>query len=246
MCMWWLEDDSLLHRVAVCCSMCMWWLENDSLLQRVAVCCSMCMWWLENDSLLQRVAVCCSMCMWWLENDGLLQCVAVCCCMCMWWLENDGLLQRVAVCCSMCMWWLEDDGLLQRHTLLQRALLQRALLQRVRKMWLICFTSVNESTTTAFIIYNDYIYFMYIHNRYLSHIYYICTSSTVYTQSAPEASWRVFEPVTLFSFDLYHYLEQNGAFGLVPEHAPGPSSQVLPGCRVRHPLGSKKVLGYFR
>jgi len=70
---------------------------------------------------------------------------------------------------------------------------------------------------------------MYIHNRYLSRIYYVYTSSTVYTQSAPDASWRrVFDPVTLFSFYLYHYLEQNGAFGLVPEHAPGPSSQVLP------------------
>jgi len=31
--------------------------------------------------------------------------------------------------------------------------------------------------------------------------------------SAPEASWRrvrrVFDPVTLFCFDLYHYLEKN-------------------------------------
>jgi len=38
-----------------------------------------------------------------------------------------------------------------------------------------------------------------------------------------------------------HYLEQNGYFWLVPEHAPGPSSQVLPGCRVRHPCYSKKL-----
>jgi len=30
-------------------------------------------------------------------------------------------------------------------------------------------------------------------------------------------------------------------FWLVPEHAPGPSSQVLPSCRVRHPCYSKKL-----
>jgi len=30
-------------------------------------------------------------------------------------------------------------------------------------------------------------------------------------------------------------------FWLVPEHAPGPSSQVLPGCRVRHPCYSAKL-----
>ena len=59
---------------------------------------------------------------------------------------------------------------------------------------------------------------------------------------ALEASWRrVFEPVSTLLFDLYHFLEQNRAFGLVPEHASGPSSQVLHGCRVRHQLGSKKV-----
>jgi len=59
--------------------------------------------------------------------------------------------------------------------------------------------------------------------------------------AAPEASWRrVFDPYAPLLFDLYHYPEQNNDCGLVPEHAPGPSSQVLPGCRVRHPLGSKK------
>jgi len=43
--------------------------------------------------------------------------------------------------------------------------------------------------------------------------------------SALEASWRrVFDPCTPLLFDLYHYLEQNGYFLLVPEHAPGPSS----------------------
>jgi len=40
---------------------------------------------------------------------------------------------------------------------------------------------------------------------------------------------------------LYHYHEQKGYFWLVPEHAPGPSSQVLRGCRVRHPCYSKKL-----
>jgi len=61
--------------------------------------------------------------------------------------------------------------------------------------------------------------------------------------SAPGASWRwVFDPVTLFCFHAYHYLEQNGAFWSVPEHVPGSSIQVFPGCRVRHPIGTKKVL----
>ena len=60
--------------------------------------------------------------------------------------------------------------------------------------------------------------------------------------TALKVSWRRgFDPVSTFLFDLYHYLEQTGAFGLVPEHAPCPSSQVLPCCRVRHQLGSKSV-----
>ena len=42
--------------------------------------------------------------------------------------------------------------------------------------------------------------------------------------------------------NLYHYLEQNCAFGLVPEQATGPRSQVLPGSRVRNPQCSKKIL----
>jgi len=49
-----------------------------------------------------------------------------------------------------------------------------------------------------------------------------------------------FDPWSPGLFELYRYLEQNGVFGLVPEHAPGPSIQVLPGCRVRHPLGTQK------
>jgi len=70
----------------------------------------------------------------------------------------------------------------------------------------------------------------------------------------------VFRPRDPSLFSLYHHLEQNGAFGLVPEHAPGSSSQVFPGHRVtpasfqeyfsaapscfpiRHPLSSKKIL----
>jgi len=63
--------------------------------------------------------------------------------------------------------------------------------------------------------------------------------------TASEASWRrVFDPWNPLLFDLYHYLEQNGSFWLVPEHTPGPSIQVLSGCRVRHPLGSTK--GFVR
>jgi len=50
-----------------------------------------------------------------------------------------------------------------------------------------------------------------------------------------------FDPCTPLLFDLYHYLEKNGYFWLAPEHAPGPSSQVLPSCRVRHPSYSKKL-----
>jgi len=69
-------------------------------------------------------------------------------------------------------------------------------------------------------------------------------SVNVYT--APEASWRrVFDPWTPLLFNLYHYLEQNGASWWVPKHAPGPSSQVLPGGRVRHPLGSKKDFVWY-
>jgi len=65
--------------------------------------------------------------------------------------------------------------------------------------------------------------------------------------TAPEASWRrVCDPCTPLLFDLYHYLEQKRYFWLVPEHAPGPSSQVLPGCRVRHPCYSRRVLKDFR
>ena len=61
-------------------------------------------------------------------------------------------------------------------------------------------------------------------------------------QTAPEVSWRrVFYPCAPLLFDLYHYLEQNGYFWLVPEHAPGPSIQVLPGYRVRHPCYPKKL-----
>jgi len=60
--------------------------------------------------------------------------------------------------------------------------------------------------------------------------------------SVPEASWRRgFDPCTPLVFDLYHYLDQKGYFWLVPGHAPGPSSQVLPSCRVRHPCYSKKL-----
>jgi len=65
----------------------------------------------------------------------------------------------------------------------------------------------------------------------------------IFIYSAPEASWvRGFDPVTPLLFNLYQYLEQNAAFGLVPEHATGHRSQVLPGDRVRHPLSSKKIL----
>jgi len=59
--------------------------------------------------------------------------------------------------------------------------------------------------------------------------------------STPGFRPRVFDPVSTLLFDLYHYLEHNGAFWLLPEHDPGPSSQVPPGCWVRYPLGSKRV-----
>ena len=61
-------------------------------------------------------------------------------------------------------------------------------------------------------------------------------------QAASEVSWRRdFHPCTPLLFDLYHYLEQNGYFWVVQDHAPGPSNQVLPGCRVRHPCYSMKL-----
>jgi len=64
----------------------------------------------------------------------------------------------------------------------------------------------------------------------------------MHMDTAPEASWvRAFHPMSTLLFDLYHYLEQNGAFGLVPDHIPGLRSHILPGCRVRHPLSSKKI-----
>jgi len=70
----------------------------------------------------------------------------------------------------------------------------------------------------------------------------MCEHDCILTHTAPEASWRRgFDPCTPLRFDLYHYLEQNGYFWLVPELAPGPSSQVLPGCRVRHPCYSQKL-----
>jgi len=71
-----------------------------------------------------------------------------------------------------------------------------------------------------------------------------CILDDCYT--ALEASWRrVFDPCTPLLFDLYHYLEQNGYFWLVPEHTPGPSSQVLPSCRVRHPYCSMQLFVRF-
>ena len=76
-------------------------------------------------------------------------------------------------------------------------------------------------------------------------MYMTCRHVTHRDISAPEASWRrVFDPCTPLWFDLYHYSKQNRYFGLVPEHAPGPSSLVLPGWRVWHPLGSEK--GFVR
>jgi len=53
--------------------------------------------------------------------------------------------------------------------------------------------------------------------------------SRVWMHAAREAFWRrAVDPCTPLLFDLYHYFEQNGYFWLVLEHAPGPSSQVLP------------------
>ena len=46
-------------------------------------------------------------------------------------------------------------------------------------------------------------------------------------------------------FDSYHYLEQNGAFWLVPEHAPGPSNQTLPGYGVATFSKINQIIGLF-
>jgi len=79
----------------------------------------------------------------------------------------------------------------------------------------------------------------------ISILYHIISVSIIFYhlgESAPEASWRrVLYPCAPLLLDLYHYLEQNGYFWLVSEHAPSPSSQVLPGYRVRHPCYSKKL-----
>ena len=47
-------------------------------------------------------------------------------------------------------------------------------------------------------------------------------------------------PMSLFCSICSIISNQIDMFRLVQEHVPGPSSQVLPGCRVQHPLGSKK------
>ena len=42
-------------------------------------------------------------------------------------------------------------------------------------------------------------------------------ASHVWSKTAREASWRqAFDPCTPLLFDLYHYIEQNGYFGLIP------------------------------
>ena len=51
-----------------------------------------------------------------------------------------------------------------------------------------------------------------------------------------------FDPVSTLLFDFYHYFTTERTNGFEPEHAPRPSSQVVPGFWVRYPLGSKKVL----
>ena len=46
---------------------------------------------------------------------------------------------------------------------------------------------------------------------------YICIHK--YIHAAREASWRrVFDPYAPLLFNVYHYLEQNLHFGLVPEN----------------------------
>jgi len=64
---------------------------------------------------------------------------------------------------------------------------------------------------------------MYINAQSLQNHVYQCVASaqvhvlaSIYT--AREASWRrAFDPCTPVLFELYHYLEQNGYFRLVPE-----------------------------
>jgi len=70
----------------------------------------------------------------------------------------------------------------------------------------------------------------HIHTRTHTHPLSVCMRDVTHSYPSPEASWRRgFEPYAPLLFDLYHYLEQNGHFGLVTEHAPGPSSQLHPG-----------------
>jgi len=52
---------------------------------------------------------------------------------------------------------------------------------------------------------------------YASRCLVVCSASHLSSKTAREASWRqAFGPCTPLLFDLYHYLEQNGCFGLVP------------------------------
>jgi len=91
--------------------------------------------------------------------------------------------------------------------------------------------------------------FVYIRVVYIRRILWI---QNITTLCALEASWSWgFDPCTPLLYDLYHYSELNYYFGLVPDHAPGPSSQDRPGCRVRHQLDSQKLFvrdqsKYFR
>jgi len=70
---------------------------------------------------------------------------------------------------------------------------------------------------------------------YMSLLTWVVTLSHTWVNRTRSFLETGFWPCTPLLFDLYHYFEQNGYFWLVPEHAPGPSSQVLPGCRVWYP-----------
>jgi len=83
--------DSVLQRVAACCSVLQRVAACCSVLQRVIVCCSVLRCVAVCCSVLQRVEVCCSV----------LQCVAMCCSLSHRVTVCCSVLHRVAVCCSV-------------------------------------------------------------------------------------------------------------------------------------------------
>jgi len=157
-----------------------------------------------------------------------LQCVAVCCSVLQYAAVCCSVLQCAAVCCSVLQCTAVCCSVLQCAAVCCSVLQCAAVCCSVLQYVAVC-CSVLQSLMRQVKALQTPPSLRERRNYQVHH-------------SAPESSWiRVFDPCTPLLFDMYHYLEQSGYFWLVPEHAPGPISQVLPGCRVRHPCYSKKL-----